>query len=206
MREPIEAFRIRPAPSPWGDYGRALTHGLSRHLPRVDGRVQLERTAPFIPPISFPGPSVVTTDAARRAIETAGLTGAQFRPVDLARIVRLDWRTWDLNASGPPFYPPGHEPEAFILDPPHDSHEAAIMAPLWECEPQRWGEGTPEAVRQVRPRRTYVRILARGSGPMPALFKVDGCGFPLVSPEGREWFETEYGEWVRFEPAGNRED
>ena len=39
----------------WGDYGSILINGMSRHLPRKDNLIQLERTGPFIPPITLPG-------------------------------------------------------------------------------------------------------------------------------------------------------
>ena len=39
----------------WGDYGSILIKGMSRHLPRRDNLIQVERTGPFIPSITLPG-------------------------------------------------------------------------------------------------------------------------------------------------------
>ena len=38
---------------PWSDYGSILVHGMSGHLARSAGRIQSERTGPFIPPLLF---------------------------------------------------------------------------------------------------------------------------------------------------------
>ena len=81
---------------PWGDYGAILVHGMSRHLPRLDGLIRLERTGPFIPPITLPGiGDVVVTHKFRAAIERTGLAGLSFAPVIKTRIVEFRWELWD---------------------------------------------------------------------------------------------------------------
>ena len=42
-------------PGDWGDYGEMLQHGMTAHLHRREGMLSLERTGPYIPPITFPG-------------------------------------------------------------------------------------------------------------------------------------------------------
>src|SRR6187551_3281838 len=85
--------------APWGDYGSILTHGISAHRPRVGGRIQLERTGPFIPHLSLPGiGDVVITALMRANIERSGMSGAVFREVDNVHIAHLDWRIWNLSA------------------------------------------------------------------------------------------------------------
>jgi hypothetical protein len=37
-------FRLIGARVPWGDYGRILVHGMSKHRGRKEGQIQLERT------------------------------------------------------------------------------------------------------------------------------------------------------------------
>src|SRR5262249_14925382 len=55
---------LRPAETPWGDYGDILFHGMTAHLDRHDEMLQLERTGPYMPPITFPGiGDIVVTDA-----------------------------------------------------------------------------------------------------------------------------------------------
>lgn len=78
------------AEAPWGDYGSILVHGLSAHLARVGGRLQVERTGPDVPGIAVSGRSdVIVTDAVRARIESASLSGCSFAAVNKARIVRL---------------------------------------------------------------------------------------------------------------------
>ncbi len=36
----------------WGDYGDILQHGITAHLARVGGRLSLERTGPYMPPVN----------------------------------------------------------------------------------------------------------------------------------------------------------
>ncbi|BDG05024.1 hypothetical protein [Anaeromyxobacter oryzae] len=128
-------YELDQAEAPWGDYGAILVHGMSGHLGRSGGRIQLERTGPFIPPVTLPGlGDVIVTDKVRRALgrEVPGLV---FRPVEKARIVRLDWHTWDRTADEPPQYPQTGEPEDYILERQHDAAIAEQLGPLWELVP-----------------------------------------------------------------------
>ena len=69
-------------PGGWGDYAHVLQHGMARHSPRVGGLLALERTGPYIPPITFPGiGEIVLTSSAKELLQTSDLTGFGFRPV-----------------------------------------------------------------------------------------------------------------------------
>ena len=50
----------------------------------------------------------------------------------LARVVRLEWERWDQVGGQPQQYPPGGEPEDYILGRPHDPALAAQIGPVWE--------------------------------------------------------------------------
>src|SRR5262249_59136768 len=92
----VNFYRIAARKMPWGDYGSILVSGMSAHLPRKDGLIQLERTAPFVPPISFPGiGDVVVTNAFRAELEASELTGFTFIPIVKARIVESNSETSD---------------------------------------------------------------------------------------------------------------
>jgi len=124
-------YRLEGAEGPWGDYGRILIHGMSIHLPREDGLIQLERTGPFIPPITFPGAGdVVVTRELRVALEGSGLTGLGFGALIKQHIVRLEWESWDGDADEPAEYPEGGEPEDYILGRPHSASAANAMGIL----------------------------------------------------------------------------
>ena len=113
---PNEAIWVMRPTGPRGDYGRILVHGMSSHLARVEGRLQLERTAPFVPPLSLPGIGhVVVTAALREQLESEKIAGMTFRALDKARIVHLDWSGWDSAAEGPAVFPPSGEPEDYVL-------------------------------------------------------------------------------------------
>ena len=99
-------------PHAWGDYGDILVHGMADAQERAaDGALELERTGPFVPPITFPGiPAVVVSDPFRRQLEPSGLTGFTFRAVHKTRIVRLEWHSWDQQALEPLEFPESGEP------------------------------------------------------------------------------------------------
>lgn len=122
--------------APWGDYGRILVHGMTTHLaPNADGRLRLERCAPFMPAATFPGFSLVVTQTMRRHIEVAELRGVDFREVEKARIVALSWEQWDSAAPAPAEYPESGEPEDYVLGRPHDDALAEALGPLFQVLP-----------------------------------------------------------------------
>jgi hypothetical protein len=131
MSDDTPARLYRPRTAPWGDYGSLLVHGLNRG--RRDGKIQLERAGPYVPPITFAGLfDVVVTDGFRQRLEAARFRGITFREVVVAKVVRIDWRDWDLTAEKPREFPPGGEPENYILEGAHDPAVAASIGPLWE--------------------------------------------------------------------------
>lgn len=96
----------------WGDYGVILQHGMSTHLPREGGFLCLERTGPFIPPITLPGiGDIVVTSAVRESLDASGLSGFEFRRVHKTLTVELHWEDWDFNADEPQQFPGTGEPE-----------------------------------------------------------------------------------------------
>jgi hypothetical protein len=120
MAEEFFTIRARSiAPSDWGDYGDILQHGMTAHLERVGGRLALERTGPYIPPITLPGiGDIVVTSNARALLESSGLSGLSFLCVEKVLIVELHWEAWDLSAAEPAQFPESGEPEDYILGNP----------------------------------------------------------------------------------------
>lgn len=100
-----------------------------------DDRIPLERTGPFVPPITFPffypNAGFVVTDALRKEIERAGLAGFEFRPVLKVRIVRVDWQLWDSTSDEPEEWPESGEPEDYLAERPHSPELAERMGELW---------------------------------------------------------------------------
>lgn len=171
--------------SPWGDYGNILIHGMSGHLPRVEGRIQLERTGPFLPPITQPG-NVVVTDAVRRSLEQA-LSGLVFRTAIKTRIVRLHWHTWDRATEEPAEYPSTGEPEDYLWERPHDPDLAEQLGPLWEL--------VPSLVPTIQKRGRFNRAAYGGQDLVRATLD---AGFQFVSPRLMEALSRQGAEWLLF--------
>lgn len=119
----------------WGDYADILLHGMSSHLSRRDGLLQLERVGPFVPPITFPGISDIVLTSEAKTLVASMLKGVSFRPIIIAKCVRIDWTTWDAARDEPEEYPEGGEPEGYILSRPHDAALALELGSFWELVP-----------------------------------------------------------------------
>lgn len=122
---------------PWGDYGSILAHGMLA-LQGSKRRLQLERTGPFIPPISFPSTSAtVVTANMKSRLQKSGLSGLRFPRVHKLRIVKLRWEKWDRTRDRPVRYPLGGEPENYILIGGHNEDVSQEMGALFELRPTR---------------------------------------------------------------------
>lgn len=172
----------------WGDYSEILVSGMTSDLDRQDGMLQLERTGPFVPPISFPGPgSVVVTDALKERLERSGLSGFTFLPVIKKHIVRLEWEKWDQAAEEPQEYPESWEPEDYISERPHSHEVAQQLGDLWEVRLEEHAEIIP------------YQGLAHWDG--TDWFRAKGQLIEYVSEEAKKWLEDAVPQWVSFKKA-----
>ena len=188
--------RCSVIPGDWGDYGDILQHGMSMHSPRVDGKIALERTGPFIPPITFPGiGTAIVTTSARNSLEQSGLSEFSFAPVEKKHVVELPWETWDLNASEPEQYPETGEPEDYILLKPHNSKVADTLGDLWEIV-------VPQTATIIRPTsivESYKDLkLDLGSWNGCDLVRGSGYGSMLFTERARDWLLERWSEFVCF--------
>ena len=168
-------YSIGPVESPWGDYGDILCHGMSMHLPRKEGKIQLERCGPEIFPITFPI-DVIVTDAFRKEFESSSLTGATFTPVIKSRIVDLDWSLWDILEDEPPIYPDSGEPSDFLLEREHSEEVSNSLGPLWE--------------------------LTASTNHENDLHYKNGTKIMLLSEKARNWFLEKYSDFVELKDEG----
>ena len=179
-----------PGPrSPWGDYSSILIRGMAAHLPRKDGLIQLERTGPYIPPISFPGLTIVVTNGFRQALESSGLAGAKFQPVIKKHIVHLDWQTWDLSAKKPAEYPEGGAPAGYILDRPHSPETSAEMGDLWELLADQ-GATSQETEEGF----ALIETSWRGTD----FFRLDNRRVMCITEKAKRWLEEHVAEHVHI--------
>jgi hypothetical protein len=183
----------------WGDYGHILVNGMTEEK---DGQLQLKRTGPFVPPITFPGLSdLVVTDGFKKVLESLDIGSFECRPVLKARIVTLRWERFDRDATEPPIRPKNGEPEEYILARPHSPSVAKAMGELWQVV-LRDGAIVDTDIKRA-PWDYDVRVHARTwNGDHLFYGKKPDAYFGrwiLVTEKGKEWLEHHVGDWVRFE-------
>lgn len=187
-------FRVR-GPNLWGDYGDILIGGMSAHLPRRDGLIQLERTGPFVPPIFFPEiGDVIVADTFRTKLERHIPTGLSFQPVLKARIVEYLWHLWDRSSPEPAEYPEDGEPESYILARPHSALTADQLGPLWELLLSEDSE--TETVKVGR--GVFEFRIRRSSWHGTLFFRPSGKRHVVATELMKAWLEENAGEWVAF--------
>jgi hypothetical protein len=178
-------YRLRGVYEPWGDYSNILISGLVER-DEASGLLLIQRTGPFVPPISVAGlhSPVVVTDSFRRELAGSGLTGFGFRPVVKQRIVRLTWERWDRRAAEPARYPAEGEPENYVLGRRHDPELAEAIGPLWELlvQAEDVAMGQPDFLRDTR----YFSSM-------------------YVSAAAHRWLAARAGQWLRFEDPASRD-
>lgn len=173
----------------WGDYGSILRNGIFHSEEQ-----RLDRTGPFVPPISFPAFSgaVIVTNEARQKLEGSGMSGVgEFRPVLLGKVVLVDWRKWDKSRNlGRDQLPFNGEPEEYILHNPHDPATAAKIEPLWTWHPLRIGK-----VSRAKGVMRLEGIMGRHD-----VFRLcdDGWDKIIVSEKGKRSVGDVFGDWVAF--------
>ena len=182
--------------SHWGDYGDILVSGDSDNLDGWrKGPLQLYRTGPFIPPITFPGVGViVVTDDLKRKMESSDLKGLTFRPVIKKHIVYLEWEKWDKSAAEPKEFPESGEPEDYIHSNPHSRGLAERMPDLWEII---LSEG-------IESKRIDDQILIKpASWNESDLFYAQGTLLIYTAVKAKNWLELHVADWVGFSPENN---
>ena len=186
----------------WGDLGRVLISGYARRE-TVDTPLRLNRTGPFLPPISFPllpigGRPMVVSAEFRRVLEARNIPGLQFRTVIKDCIVKLAWHQWDLTADEPRQHP-CDEPEDYLLGRKHHARTAAQMSDAWELLPpvvplrteRIWNDsvGFLDQFHAYTDHAEYPGFFAS---------RADNYADLLVDEPNRQWLQTQIGEWLQF--------
>lgn len=185
-------------PGDWGDYGDILQQGMGEHSERENGRMQLERTGPFIPPITFPAMrGFVLTAEAKSMLESSGLSGGfSFILVDKKLIAELHWEEWDLHAPEPAIYPETGEPEDYILGQPHNTRAAAELGELWEVFVPR----TVAVLRDIETEGSITELAIDASTwNGEDIFASEDVGYVFFTAKAQNWFFGHFGEYVDFE-------
>jgi hypothetical protein len=174
---------------PWGDYGDILVHGMASRS--ISGDLELERTGPFVPPISQPGKHVVVTGEFLGRLRESGLKGIEAGQVRKKRITKVDWREWAPFGSNEMKYPAGGEPENYILRRKHSQEVADSLGELWEL---RFRPGI-QASREGR----YYLLLSSWDGSDFVVARDEHPIYNYVSRQARDWLLENAPEWVAFE-------
>lgn len=186
-------------PGDWGDYGDILQQGMAGRTDGVGGCLELLRTGPYIPPITFPGIfEFVLTSEARALLEHSDLTGCSFRPVEKKLVVELRWENWDLDADEPLEYPESGEPEDYIYGKPHSPEAAAALGDLWEVVFSR-------TARVMKPDKPYTFdidkefLIDTSTWDGSDIFGSKDVDYVYFTERAQNWFFGQFGEYVDFE-------
>jgi hypothetical protein len=187
---------------PWGDYGSILQHGMTGRLGRVDGLLSLERTGPYMPPITFPGiGDVVLSSGGRALLEYPGWSGFTFQPVHKTRIVNIPWHEWDLTTFDPPVRPASGEPENYILKRRHDTGVAGEMGDIWELVVPRTARIGRESEIVKSWSELYIELNSWNGA---EVFRGVGAAGVLVVERVKSFLEEHVGDFVIFEEFSSR--
>lgn len=193
----MQFFIIRECEPSWGDYGDTLLQGQATR-DNVSGLLQIQRTGPFVPPISFPGlREIVVTEDFRAQLEASGLTGFSFRPVVKQHIVDLDWQKWDKNAEDPKVYPRSGEPEDYILKGKHSPKTADKMPVLWEL-----AVGQSAHVLREKDATSPTGVILHFQSETwngDSLVRVPEVLYTFADLKAKEWLDSRVAEYVRFQ-------
>lgn len=185
-------YEIDGADTPWGDYGYMLVNGMtSYHKPGTP--LPLERTGPFVPPISFPWQNVIVTTEMKGTMINAGFMGIVFGEVFKKRIVKLDWHKWDIKAKEPVRYPAGGEPENYILGRKHSDELSKQIGELWEVV-----GSVVEEYERVTTENNVEFIYIPGSRKGADMFTLGHSSTVYISSRAKSWFQHYFPEWTSF--------
>lgn len=122
------SYSVLTGPRSLGDHGQTLVSGISQYLNRKEGRLRLQRTGPFVPPLAVASHFDLLVSQQGREL-LAGVEGVlDFVPVIRNRIVRVE-NFEDLLANAGDL--PG-EPEDFLLSSPHDESTSREIGDIYE--------------------------------------------------------------------------
>jgi len=184
-------YSIEKIDTPWGDYGDILLNGMTAHSSKQNNKLCLERTGPFIPPISFPGIyDIVITNSFRNKLVENNFNGFELVEVIKKKIVELNWELWDRLCDDPQRYPDNGEPENYILCEEHSHKICSQLGDLYEIAiPDTEGlQGKNGAINIEKYRGQDICRESR-------------WGKVFISDNFKSWLETNYSEWVNFKIA-----
>lgn len=104
-------------------------------------------------------------------------------------MVNIDWSSWDRQSDEPEEYPPGDEPEDYILNGEHDEALAQSVGRLWLID------------RQIIGYMSVGKVIVPENSSVDDFLKTVDTGYTIVSRAVKEWIEEHCGEWLEFLPV-----
>jgi hypothetical protein len=180
-------YRLKNRELNWGDYGDILLTGMTTHLDRQDGLLQLERTGPFQPNIVISGIcDLIVTDSFKNKLQNSSFNNLGFKQVIKRHISLVDWTNWNLQANDPQFYPTSGEPEGYILETPHSSDLAEKMENVWEVLLIRNGKFQDDSSFVIGDKTADI-------------MSAENRGWIIVTEIAKNWLEQNEATWLAFE-------
>ena len=187
----LKVYRLRRPDLAWGDYGDVLAHGFA-NLTEDRSTLELQRTGPFIPPLTQPSYHfVVVTESCLSQLHAAGLTGFTTVPVVVTKSPQVDWRQWKPYGEKEMKYPAGGEPENYIERRKHSPDASSEFGPLTALLFQ-------PGIDFVFGKDAHV-VASSWAGTDFFVARTNRPVYNYVSQRGRDWLTAYVGDWVAFE-------
>ena len=140
----MKYYTVKNKIMPWGSYGEMLWQGIYSYDKDTNSHMVF-RTGAFCPSIyrsqyNRESPVLIVKEDVLRYVTEANLTGFVLQPVSKEKIVKLDWKNWDLQAPEPLVYPSGSmDAEEYITRRKHNEAVAEQIGNLFALIPQKDG-------------------------------------------------------------------
>ncbi|WP_434771494.1 hypothetical protein [Pseudomonas entomophila] len=182
----MNIYFCQNAPTPWGDWGSALVHGLIGWDEETDTD-SIERVGPFTPPAYICWGSLIFTHPIKEALEVSGLKGIRYEYLEKTHIVRIDWQDWDIKKSVTDYIELEGGPSSIIEGVEHDPELARQMPDYWR------GLVTGRLSLRTIPEKEstdltgYLQLLKADDN--TDFFKADVHGGYFVSEKAKIWLD-----------------
>lgn len=192
----------------WSGYGGIPIHGYAG-CRTSEGNLALCRTGPFLPPMTLLNSDVLVSTEFRDELIHSGLGEFNFRPVDLVRVVELNWHLWDRTLENPPEFPDGDQLEDYIDAKPESEMARRAIGSVWEIESAI--EGFYTFAKGVRPDDDGYLALCDSDHARHHMFRAilhdsqwPGTERTIVDDVAVRWLESRVGEWITFRRCATR--
>jgi hypothetical protein len=199
----MQFFLMENREMPWGDWGEVLWAGLTP-WDESKNTFHIERTGPFAPKAYFSNKILIFSEEVKELLESSGLKGIKFTcKAELAKVVDLDWSSWDGNKGITNYLDDLFEPEDIITN---GENSPAIA----ERMPNYWFTTTPTTIHIFTDRASkhgspfdliYIDGTPDSGADFLAGIERTGC---FVSLKAKLWLQSNCPSCFSFHPISIR--